>query len=740
MDPNDEGCLNIPSDANSNESKTGSQQKLKERLEKVANFADFLISTSYDEISCQKHRNKGQHEDCSECQILKEKVQKYQTHKHTFTCSKKVKTITITEAEGHGRHDGRIKGPEISNIPVCRFKFPKFPLDETKVIQGISKDEDANSVKAKKADLNKIVKFLLRQTYTDRKLDDLSSWKQLKELNFWQFLFEVGMFEGNKSLDNYSEIEREKARSRYLDAISASVQGSGIIVLKRNVRDVFVNGYNSSLMRLHSANHDIQLCIDHYSCAQYICGYLTKNESGISKLLKAVDEEYNNAKDIDKINALAAILDKHREVSVQEAVYRLLSLPMTKSSVKVKYISTVHPSFRDGLLKGKIEELSDAESVFHCSAHEYYENRPEASIDPDVDYDPEELTKDYWCKLTLAEFWAKYEIVYDKNARKKMKPGKKSKVQYLINRKGFIRKRSEMAILRYYLNYNNDEDLARGLLILFKPFRSEMEEIHRQDVKELLEDSKLEIAEKRKIFEKYKVMSDQIAQIHKESVDQDGEKGDIEDEDESEEIETTDPQNIEEFNKWARTQASKDLSSLKNMTEICDPIKLRSNISSLNEQQRRIFDDFTERTISINESEPPVFLYLGGNAGTGKSFLVNVLIEAVKTMNIKAGDELKKPPLLVMAPTANAAGIIGGKTIDSVLGFNPHDHNHYTRSDDSRLAMRRFQYENVKVIFCDEISMVGSMKLTKINFRFQDIADGIKKKEFMGGISFVASG
>ena len=52
----------------------------------------------------------------------------------------------------------------------------------------------------------------------------------------------------------------------------------------------------------------------------------------------------------------------------------------------------------------------------------------------------------------------------------------------------------------------------------------------------------------------------------------------------------------------------------------------------------------------------------------------------------------------------------------------------------------KFQYENVKVIFCDEISMVGSKKLSKINFRFQDIADGTKKKEFMGGISFVASG
>ena len=93
-----------------------------------------------------------------------------------------------------------------------------------------------------------------------------------------------------------------------------------------------------------------------------------------------------------------------------------------------------------------------------------------------------------------------------------------------------------------------------------------------------------------------------------------------------------------------------------------------------------------------------------------------------------------------MAPTANAAFIIGGKTIDSVLGFNPMDQNRYTQTEAGRLAMMKFQYEDVKAIFCDEISMVGSMKLAKINFRFQDIADGSKKKEFMGGISFVASG
>ena len=118
-------------------------------------------------------------------------------------------------------------------------------------------------------------------------------------------------------------------------------------------------------------------------------------------------------------SALASVLDKHREVSIQEAVYRLISLPMTKSSVKVKYLSTVHPHFRDGLLKGYLEDLDEDESIFHNSAYDYYENRPEQSDEPDVDYDKEEREEGYWDDLSSAEFWSKYEIIYDKNAKKK---------------------------------------------------------------------------------------------------------------------------------------------------------------------------------------------------------------------------------------------------------------------------------------------------------------------------------
>ena len=139
------------------------------------------------------------------------------------------------------------------------------------------------------------------------------------------------------------------------------------------------------------------------------------------KLLKAVNEECQNKKQMHKLNKLASVLDKHREVSVQEAVYRLLGLPMTKSSTKVKYISTIHPNFRDGLLKGNLKDIDENESIFHTSVHQYYENRPISSDEKNVLYDEVEKEPNYWQNLSLAEFWSDYEIVYGKVTRSKEK-------------------------------------------------------------------------------------------------------------------------------------------------------------------------------------------------------------------------------------------------------------------------------------------------------------------------------
>ena len=725
--------------AEDNDPRSNVSNQLQQRIKEIEMFADFLMSTNPKEIKCELHHsNESEGKDCEECENLRKKNEKYQTHKHTFTCAKKRKTITIKETEGHGRKDGIMKGTALSNIQICRFRFPKFPLDETKFVLALPKDTEEELIKRYKLDLNKITKFLIRQTYSSDNHQESESFKTLKDLDFWHFLYEAGMFDQNKLPEEYSENEKQAAKLRYLNAIAVGIQGSGTVILKREVKDLFVNGFNSTIMKLHQANHDLQICVDQFSVAQYICGYLTKNESGISRLLKAVNEETNGLDQMTKLNALAAVLDKHREVSIQEAVYRILSLPMTKSSVKVKYLSNIHPNFRDGLLKGNVEELEETESIFHNSPHDYYENRPEESNEIDVIYDEEEKKKDYWKKLTLSEFWSRYEIVYDKNAKKNKK---KQKTRIITLQNGsFIRRRLEDAVLRYYLNYDNDEDLARGLLILFHPFRNEMQDIHRHDVKQLLFENREQIESKRKLFEKYKVMTELIRNIQTDIENDDNKNEEDDSNCDDNELESTSPSDINDFNNWARNQAVKDLSSLKKYSDICDIIELRSRISALNQQQRRLFDDFTERMVSSDMNEKPCYLYLAGEAGTGKSHLVQLLIEAVKFLKIKSGAELKKPPVIVMAPTANAAFIVGGKTIDSALSFSRNDNDRYTEASASKMAMMKFQYEDVQVIFCDEISMVGSKKLTRINYRLQDLVEGSRKHSFMGGISFVASG
>ena len=144
---------------------------------------------------------------------------------------------------------------------------------------------------------------------------------------------------------------------------------------------------------------------------------------------------------------------------------------------------------------------------------------------------------------------------------------------------------------------------------------------------------------------------------------------------EDEELETTSKSDIKDFNKWAKNEAYKDLSSFKKFTNLTSIENLRQNVSSLNTQQRKLFDDLVERLVSTDIDDNPCYLFIAGEAGTGKSHLVRVLIEAVKIIEIKSGSELPKPPVIIVAPTANAAFLIGGKTIDSAFGFSPADAN-----------------------------------------------------------------
>jgi hypothetical protein len=167
----------------------------------------------------------------------------------------------VRKNEGHGRLDGQTEGPKISNYMECRFNFPQFPLNRTTFILGIPKDLSEDQVSQRKSDLKKIKKFLIRHTYSETK-EESEQFKKFKEITFLQFLFDVGMFEEKTTIETMSEKDKDAGYRRYLNALSASVRGTGAIFLKRNPKDVLTNNFNRRIMSVHKANHDIQIVID----------------------------------------------------------------------------------------------------------------------------------------------------------------------------------------------------------------------------------------------------------------------------------------------------------------------------------------------------------------------------------------------------------------------------------------------------------------------------------------------
>ena len=103
----------------------------------------------------------------------------------------------------------------------------------------------------------------------------------------------------------------------------------------------------------------MQYTSDPYAVAEYITGYCTKIEGGLSPLLKSITENAIKTGETahDTIKTLRKALDKGREVSIQETVYRLLGLPMSHFSEIVKFINCNHPNRRDGLLKSNLDDL-----------------------------------------------------------------------------------------------------------------------------------------------------------------------------------------------------------------------------------------------------------------------------------------------------------------------------------------------------------------------------------------------
>ena len=93
----------------------------------------------------------------------------------------------------------------------------------------------------------------------------------------------------------------------------------------------------------------------------------------------------------------------------------------------------------------------------------------------------------------------------------------------------------------------------------------------------------------------------------------------------------------------------------------------------------------------------------------------------------------------MLGPTGKAAYTIKGNTIHSALAIPANQSlKNYKQLDSSRLNTLRTQFGGVRLIFIDEISMVGnSMFAIQINNRRKDIKGC---KDDFGGVSIIAIG
>ena len=146
---------------------------------------------------------------------------------------------------------------------------------------------------------------------------------------------------------------------------------------------------------------DIQYVMDAYARVMYVASYMMKHEKSIGELLKNVANEVRTEELNCQLRKVGTAFLTHREVSAQEAVYRILSMPMKHLSRSVVFFGTNPKNQRSAVLKSidVLKQLDQEDTnVFEKSLVDRYQHRPR-SIQ----------------SMCLAEFTATYVVQHKKD-------------------------------------------------------------------------------------------------------------------------------------------------------------------------------------------------------------------------------------------------------------------------------------------------------------------------------------
>ncbi|XP_078328660.1 uncharacterized protein LOC144623788 [Crassostrea virginica] len=627
-----------------------------------------------------------------------------QVHKHSQTCKKRSQA-------------------------VCRFGFPLPPLDKTLILEPLECEVD---------------KYKKIYDEIQKKLNEM---KNGCNLSYQELLSSV------------LKISEED----YIKCIRSSLRGPKVF-LKRKPCDMRVNSYNSIVLDAWKANIDIQYILDPYACAMYIVSYISKSQRGMSNLLnRAAKEAREGNLDIKRqVRHIGNQFLNSVEVGAQEAAYLVLQMPLTKASRDVIFINTSPSDDRVILIKTdtELDKLTPNSTDVECSnVVKRYSKRPKQL--------------ENWC---LADYVSQLDVVFPKE-------NEKDDIEKEVNdddhidsddesdnetddsdlhfndtsilltlKNGIkIRRRKTPRVIRY-VRFNKQTDAEnhyREKLMLFLPWRDESVDLlsNADTFEKSFNLRKSILMHKIKEYEYNAEQLDAALQMATEDFSDafdelapNVQQGEAEDENEG----SIESESYVQFNPERPIEQRQydigpeiGIQSTRQITEQssvrlpdCEYLEL---LESLNLKQREFFNHVLHW---VKTKRDPVYSFLSGGAGVGKSVLIRALYQSLhRYLCSTEGENPDDIRILLCAYTGKAAYNIGGSTIASAFHQKINQNQQGLHCDE--LNTFRTKYRNLKIIIIDEISMVGNRSLALIDSRLQ-LLTGIKKP--FGGISIIAVG
>ena len=258
------------------------------------------------------------------------------------------------------------------------------------------------------------------------------------------------------------------------------------------------------------------------------------------------------------------------------------------------------------------------------------------------------------------------------------------KIVPLMSSKEKLKCRKVKVVLRYHqpIPHKNVEQYAHHLLFAFYPFRKEEElkcTVTGTYFDKLQEHAVLNVINRNNsVMEPYSDMVEEALSNFRSQLLNPDPFGQQENHDVQAELNDNLVDDIENHSD-DKAVFLDDTSSLPTNTTptLMPDCELNAMISSLNHKQRTLFNTVHSCAIQYVKSRSalsrqnlePLYIFLTGNAGCGKSFLMKVLYQSL-TKTLSYGNmSVDKPKVLLMAPTGVAAINIDGTTIHTALNI-----------------------------------------------------------------------